>query len=697
VTEQCVEEIVQRPKQRTGLIRYLPIALVVLVSLPPAYFAYTYVKYARLIDAELRKGVFSGTSDIYSAIPRQLITNVSGQNREHRRIVRFEQIPQVLVNAVISVEDKRFFHHRGFDALRMLKAAYVDLREGRKDQGASTLSMQLARSLWLAPEKQWKRKMAELAMALRLEEKLSKQQIFTYYCNQVYLGRRGTFSLHGFGAAASAYFDKDISALTLPEAAMLAGLIQRPSYYHPLRGLDRMRERRNLALSLMRQNGHISEDEFRKAAEAPIVIAPPAQSSGAAYFMDLVSDQLPDLLGERAAREEAQQVYTTLDLNLQQAANEAVRNGMQNVDAALRRKAGKNAGALPQAQVALVALEPHTGEVKALVGGRNYVASQLNRALAERQPGSVFKPFVYAAALNTGLTHSQRQLITAATTVTDEPTTFWAGSTPYAPANFGHESYGDVTVRQALRKSLNVPTVKIAEMAGYKAVADLAKRAGLNDEIQPTPSIALGSYETTPLDIAGAYTIFANSGVYVRPRLISQVKTRNGIVSYAAAPDSRPVLDPRVAWLLVNLMEDVVNSGTAAGVRGLGFYVPAAGKTGTSHDGWFAGFTSQLLCVVWVGFDDNSELKLEGARSALPIWTEFMKKAVQMAPYRDPRPFKPPPGISSVEIDPDTGLLATPNCPSTRSEYFIAGTEPGEMCDIHRGVIVQPAAASFSR
>ena len=672
----------QTAEKPSSIRRYVLVAVIVLTSLPFIFFTYTYVRYGLLIDAQLRKGVFSGTSDIYAAMPPQLITNLSGQNRERRTIVRFEDIPKVLVHAVISVEDKRFFHHNGFDVPRMIKAAYVDLKDGHKNQGASTLSMQLARSLWLDPAKNWTRKTAQLAMAMHLEEKLSKEQIFTYYCNQVYLGRRGTYSLHGFGAAAGAYFGKDIRDLTLPQAAMLAGLIHRPSYYHPLGNPDRIRQRRNLVLSLMQQNGYITDDERRRAAQEPVVIAPASpDSSEGPYFVDLVNDELPDLLGERDARGVAQQVYTTLDLDLQHAADEAVRIGMQNVDVLLRRRAGAKSGASPQAQVALVALDPHTGEVRALVGGRNYLSTQLNRALAERQPGSVFKPFVYAAALRTAIMANPRQTITPATLVMDEPTVFWSGSTPYMPANFDHSSNGEVTVRQALRRSLNVPTVKVAQLAGYNAVADLAKLAGLGSHIQPTPSIALGSYEVTPLDIAGAYTIFANHGVYVRPSLISRVKTKDGSVIYSHTAQTRQALDPRVAYLMINLMEDVMNSGTAAGVRSRGFYAPAAGKTGTSRDGWFAGFTSQLLCVVWVGIDDNSELKLEGAKSALPIWTEFMKRAIRLPPYRDPKPFKPPPGISSAAIDPDTGLLASPDCPSTRYEYFIAGTEPGEICN----------------
>jgi penicillin-binding protein 1B len=641
-------------------------------------------RYARLVDDKLRHGVFSGTSDIYAASPPSLIENVSEKNREYRRIVRFEDIPKVLVNAIVSAEDKRFFRHEGFDALRMMKAAYVDLREGRKDQGASTLSMQLARSLLLSPDKNWARKVAQVAMAMRLEQKLTKQQIFEYYCNQVYLGRLGTFSLHGFGAASRAYFSEDIHDLTLPQAAALAGMIQRPSYYNPWRYPDRLQERRNLVFALMRQNGFIGESEYRRALQARLTIAPANMpATGAPYFVDLVGDELQNLLGERETHEK-QDVYTTLDLNLQHAANEAVEIGMQNVDRLLSQRARVKVGPLPRAQVALLAIDPHTGEVRALVGGRDYAASQLDRALAKRQPGSVFKPFVYAAALNSALL-DRSKLVTPATLIMDEPTTFWSGNTPYQPANFGHASYGEVTVRQALMRSMNIPTVKLAQMTGYNTISNLAREAGLGDNIRPTPSIALGSYEATPLDIAGAYTIYSNQGIYVRPSLIAQVKTRSGKVIYSHTTESHRVLDPRVAYLMVNLMEGVLQSGTGAGVRTRGFIAPAAGKTGTSRDGWFAGFTSQLLCVVWVGFDDNRDLNLEGAKAALPIWTEFMKRALQFQPYRDPRPFQPPHGISSAQIDPETGMLANPNCPNTRTELFIAGTEPGEYCTLHTG------------
>jgi len=366
---------------------------------------------------------------------------------------------------------------------------------------------------------------------------------------------------------------------------------------------------------------------------------------------------------------------------------------MQFVDEQLKKRAGKNSGPQQKAQVALVALDPRTGEVKALIGGRDYNSSQLNRALAERQPGSVFKPFVYAAALSTAL-GGKREPITPATILDDEPTTFSGGDAPYTPGNFHHAVYGEVTVRQALAKSINIPTVKLAQMAGYGAVARLAKAAGLGDHILATPSIALGSYEAKPLDVAGAYTIYANGGTYVRPSLISQVKTANGQVRYTHTPETQPVLDPRVAYLMVNLMEGVMNYGTAAGVRSRGFTAPAAGKTGTSRDGWFAGFTSELICVVWVGFDDNSELKLEGARSALPIWAEFMKRAILLPTYKDAKPFRPARGITSATIDPETGELAGPNCPMTQNEFFIVGTEPVETCLRHSGLRTIPASLS---
>lgn len=618
----------------------------------------------------------------------QLVTNESGPNREKRRMVHFADVPHVLVEAVTSAEDKRFFQHNGFDPLRVIKAAYVDLKSGRKEQGASTLSMQLARDLWLDQGKRWTRKMAEMIITLEIEQRLSKEQIFEDYANDVYLGSRGSFRIHGFGEASEAYLGKDLSQITLPEAAELAGMIQQPGYFDPYRHPDRLKERRNVVLSLMRQNGYISERDDAVAAETPLTVAKStAQSLEAPYFVDLVNDTIQSKFGDTDLQRDALRIYTSLDLRLQRAAAEAVRAGMDNVDQQIRKQRRWRGQIVPEAQVALIAINPHTGEIKALAGGRNYGMSQLNHVLAERQPGSIFKPFVYATALDTAV-EGGAKILTPSSMVLDEPTTFYYehGTREYKPSNFEHKFYGQVTLREALAHSLNVATVKVGESVGFEKVVEMANRAGMNYRIQPTPAVALGSYDITPLEAAGAYTMFANGGVYVKPTFLNLIREDDGRVVYKNRMEQHQVLDPRVAYLMTSMMEEVLRSGTAAGVRAkYGINFPAAGKTGTSHDGWFAGYTSELLCIVWVGFDNNEELDLEGAHSAAPIWAEFMKRAVQFREYRDTKPFRAPDGIVTVTIDPESGYPATPNCPKTIQEVYIAGTEPVGSCPLHGG------------
>jgi len=649
-----------------------------------------------------KNGVISGLRGLqggqtlaeYSLEP-ELITNVVAGEREKRRLVQFHEIPPALVEAVVSVEDKRFFEHPGFDPLRIVKAAWVDLRQHRKEQGASTLTMQLARGLYLEPQKRWRRKFSELMITTILEQRLSKQQIFELYANSVYLGQRDTFGIHGFGEAAQAYFGKEIGRLTLPEAALIAGLIQRPVYFNPFRYPDRAMARRNLVLRLMRENGYITPEQCQAASHAPLGLAPESRDGGdAPYFLALMNDELESRLPDEEENSGLNQVYTTLDPDLQRAAVEAIDKAMPKVDAIVRKKRIAKDGALPQA--ALIALDPHTGEIKALVGGRDYRKSQLNHAIAKRQPGSIFKPFVYAAALNTAV-EGGREVFTEATTLIDEPTTFQFANRIYEPGNFRHDYMGVVTLRRALAHSLNVATVRLAEKVGYAKVVEAARRAGLNDKIQATPAVALGAYDATPLEMAGAYTVFANGGEFVKPTFLKQVRTADGRVIVSGSPERRRALDPRVAYLMVDLLQEVLRSGTAAGVRGMGFKGVAAGKTGTSHDGWFAGFTPDLLCVVWVGFDDNRELNIEGARSALPIWAEFMKRAASYYPGK--REFgAPPAGIVAAKIDPATGELAGPYCPEPRVDYFISGTEPQEACALHLNPFVEalPGGAGLS-
>ncbi len=621
---------------------------------------------------------------IYNLEP-ELITNLFDQKREKRRLVRFADIPKVMVNAALSAEDKHFFSHAGFDPVGIARAIMVDIRDRKGTQGASTLTQQLARTLWLGPERGWRRKVPETLITLHLEQQLSKEQIFEDYANAIYLGHHGSFSIHGFGEAAGVYLGKDLDDVTAADAALLAGLIQSPIGRNPFRNPDRARTRRNLVLNAMRENGYLTQKEYEDAAAAPLnVQREAAESSDAPYFVDLVNDALQNKF-QYDFQNNSYRVYTTLDMNLQRDAVEAVRIGIEETDKQWKRRSKKyGTNEFPLAQVALVALDAETGEVKALVGGRSYGISQLDHAVAKRQPGSSFKPFVYTAALATAV-EDGATVLTPATTVVDEPSTFAFDDKTYEPANFKNEYHGTVTLREALAHSMNIPAVKVGEMVGFDKVAEIAHAAGLNIDIKPTPAIALGAYEVTPLEIASAYTIFPGGGMLSKPGFISSIRNQEGSRIFEATPEKVAAIDPRVAYLMVSMLQEVIRSGTAAGVRGRGFLLPAAGKTGTSRDGWFAGFTSKIICVVWVGFDDNRDFKLEGARSALPIWTEFMKRAHQHREYRNVHEFEAPEGVLTTDVDSTSGLLATVNCPKVHSEVFIAGTQPVELCKLHGG------------
>ena len=361
-------------------------------------------------------------------------------------------------------------------------------------------------------------------------------------------------------------------------------------------------------------------------------------SSEAPYFVDMVKDHLLDKYSENDLLSQNFRVYTTLDPALQRAAAAAVEAGVKNVDTLLAKKYEKwkkdkarkgNNEPIPQVQVALVSLDPRTGEIRALIGGRDYGQSQLNHAIAHRQPGSVFKPFVYAAAFDNAVDGVQ-PIVTPATTIDDEPTTFEFDGQEYTPNNYGERFMGQVTVRDALTNSLNVATVKVAELIGYGRVVQIARQMGLGNNIRATPAVALGAYEMTPVDVAAGYTAFGQGGVRAEPQFLRSMVSANGTVLEKTVPETHAVLDPRVAYLVTSLLKDVLNKGTGAAVRARGFTLPAAGKTGTSRDGWFAGFTSNLVTVIWIGFDDNRDLGLAGGATAAPIWADFMKKATAL-------------------------------------------------------------------
>jgi len=617
----------------------------------------------------------------------ELLTSLFDSSREKRRAIAYNDIPKMLRDAVLSVEDRRFFEHPGFDPVRILGAAWADLRRGARVQGGSTISMQVARSFFFNTDRTLRRKIAETIVALELEHRFNKQQIFELYANEIYLGNRGSFAIHGFGEASLAYFNKDIRELNLPEAAFLAGIIHAPNRYSASeRRPERAVEARDRALLAMSENKVITPDQAREAKKAPLqIVAGGLEGSTAPYFVDMVKDHLLDRFSESDLLSQSFRVYTTLDPELQRAASDALDMGVKNIDAQLAHryarwsKAGQPA---PQAQVAMVVLDPHSGEIKALIGGRDYGESQLNRILARRQPGSAFKPFVYAAAFQ-GAVDGIQPIVTPATTVMDEPTTFEFDGKEYTPNNYGEKFHGQVTVRDALTYSLNVATVKVAELVGYTRVTDMAHQFGLDPAIHPTPSVALGAYEMTPLEVATGYTILANQGVRIEPMFIRNVVNSQGESLEKNTIRSRRALDPRVAYLVTSMMEDVINHGTGAIVRARGFTAPAAGKTGTSRDGWFAGYTSNLLAIVWVGFDDNRDLGLSGASAPAPIWADFMKRAVAMPAYQNVQDFEMPEGVTKVTIDPESMALATPECPMTREEVYIHGTEPTQFCPLH--------------
>ena len=613
-----------------------------------------------------------------------LVTNLFDRNRAKRRLVRYEDLPPQLVLALLAAEDRRFFSHPGISLWDGLRALWVDLRKGAPVQGASTVTMQLARNFFLTPGRTIQRKASEAIIALQLERRFNKEKILELYANEVYLGHRGSFSIHGFGEGAQAYFDKDVSQLSLSEAAFLAGIIRGPNRYNPYRSPERALERRNYVLDSMVETAVITGEQAEAAKRVPLRTTPPEiEASEAPYFVDLVRESLLVRFTEEDLVSSSYRINTTLDLHLQNAAFEAVQEAMPEVDAKIKERYRRRKEPPPQVQVAVVVLDPHTGAVKALVGGRNYTTSQLNRAVAPRQPGSGFKPFVFAAAFAAALENPEHA-ITPITTIVDEPTVFEFEGQRYEPSNYGEKFFGTVTVRDALIQSLNVATVKVAERVGYDRVAELAVAAGLNPRLRPTPAISLGAYDSTPIEVAGAYTVFANEGQRVEPFFISTMLDPEGRVLFHHRVEPRPVLDPRVAYLVLDLMQDAINRGTGAGARARGFTAPAAGKTGTSRDGWFIGFTSNLLAAVWVGFDDARDLGLAGSAAALPVWTAFMKRAVALPAYRNVEEFIAPDGIVAVPIDPETLAVAVPECPLVRTEKFLIGTEPHELCPRHR-------------
>lgn len=618
----------------------------------------------------------SGARQDRAQLEPELISSVTGRERAKRRVVGFNDLPQNLVNAITVTEDRSFFEHYGVNIRGIIRALLrrydSDPNSPLAHQGGSSITQQLVKNLLLSPEYSLKRKVAEAYMSIILETRLSKQEIFALYCNQVYLGQQAGFSINGFGEASSAYFNKDVTALNLEESAFLAGLIRSPNRYNPYHDPDTARARRNQVLESMAETGTISQAEAQAAEGRDLKISPTKgriDVSDAPYFADYVQNQLGDVITGQGA--DHLRIYTTIDMDLQRAAYAAVTKQLAALDKIEAKRFPE--GTL---QAALVAINAHTGEIVAMVGGRDYSKSQLNRAEALRQPGSVFKPFVYATALNTAYDGVPR-VITPATMFKDEPKTFVYDNQEYSPGNMGDKySMQPVTLRDAMVHSLNVITVDVAMEVTIGRVMNLAAKAGLPRVPRAYPAMALGAAEATPLQMASAYSGFAANGMRTTPIAINRVTTGNGTTVAQPTAQKNEVLRPEVAYVMTSFMKDVVNRGTGAPVRARGFKWNVAGKTGTSRDGWFAGYTPDLVCVVWVGFDDGSQLGLTGAASALPIWADFMNAALTNHPEWT-GDWQMPAGLQQEEIDPLTGSIAKADSANKRAELFINGTGPG--------------------
>ena len=625
------------------------------------------------------------TLESYQLEPEILTTDAAMKTGKRPQLA-YRDIPPTLAHAILSIEDRRFFEHGGVDIWGVARALLRNATDNETSQGGSTITQQLVKNTFLTPERSLRRKYAEAMTAFALERRLSKQDIFALYCNEIYLGQRGSISVRGVEQAARIFFGKELKDLSLAESATIAGMIQSPNRYAPNRHAEAVTVRRNTVLGAMARDKFITLEEARAAAAEPIVVAPANhEQSTAPYFIDYVNRIVESRLGveENGEDERALRVYTTIDLDLQQLAETAVKRQLERLDKVYKKRDVK-----PQA--ALVAIDPKTGDVLAMVGGRDYAESQLNRVTdSRRQPGSTFKPIVYSTALEGGLS--------PLTMYADAPQEFtYAGNSKYRPANYGGGfSMRDVTMRTALVRSLNVVTVDVAMRAGLSRVERTAEKFGL-PKAEAYPAIALGTTEASPLALAAAYTVFANNGVRVEPNVIARATDASGTDIIKEAPQGRQVIKPTTAYMITDMLSDVIDHGTARAARGAVKKTAIAGKTGTSRDGWFVGYTPNLVVAVWIGFDDNKQLGLTGAEAALPAWTEFVSNAVELRPDLGGEAFNRPAGITFAEIDQLTGLLANASCPQHESIAITSTLAPNLECTTHGQMYEMVASAEDS-
>lgn len=626
---------------------------------------------------------------IYADGAREPMATLRGTAYELSEERPLSDYPPLLIEAVLLMEDRRFYEHRGVDLLAVVRAAWANIRGGTIRQGGSTLTQQLVRARYLERQRTFSRKIKEAILALTLEATLSKPQILTQYLNEVYLGQYGIFEVHGITAASRLYLGKEPRRLSPGEMALLVGLVRSPNTASPLLYPRRARGRRDLVLRRLLEAGKLGEADYRHALQAPIR-APRSPAVDVAHFLDFVRKEV-ELRLPSSASAGVKKVFTTLDLPTQQAAQQAVAQGLLKVDR-VRKQGGEHT-----AEAALVALDVETGTIKAMVGGRSYRRSQFNRAVqARRQPGSIFKPFVYLAAFEAGRGGGGATL-TPATVVDDRPVAVPTGNGQWAPRNSEGRYRGKVRVREALERSLNAATIRVAEQVGLNRVIAQARASGIESPLWPGPATMLGASEVSLLEITAAYATLARGGGWIKPAAIRRVVDEQGRVLFEERREARRAASPQAAFLVTSMLQGAIDRGTAAPARRLGLSRPAAGKTGTTNglrDAWFIGYTPDLVAGVWIGVDSGAPLGLTGAQAALPLWTHFIEQASVGLP---PREFQIPPGIVTAKIDPTSGLRLSGGCPGGVDEIFILGTEPPETCPDGQFVVFGWLRRLFSR
>jgi penicillin-binding protein 1B len=596
----------------------------------------------------------------------------SGQDRE---LVRLEDLPLHVIDAVLMTEDRRFYSHIGVDPIRVFGAALENAKERRVAQGGSTITQQLVKNVYLSPERTFTRKLKEVFGALWLELRYSKDEILEAYLNEIYLGQDGALGIHGVARAARFYFGKDVKQLSVADAALLAALIRGPNALSPFKHPAAAKARRDLILDVLLEERLIEPDAHAQAKAQPLgVKRERARPSFAAHFVGKVRADLAERVDEDALSRAGFSVFTTLDAGHQAAAEAAVDESL----AALERSYPRLRRAGKPLQAALVALDARSGDVLAYVGGRKAARGTLDRVInAHRQPGSVFKPVVALAALSRDL---DRELpVTLATILEDEPLEIIVDGEPWGPANHDRRFRGPVTVRRALEDSLNVPFTRLALEVGLVRVAETARELGVESPLRPIPSLALGAFEMTPLEVARTYGVFASGGRLRTPRATIAVRQPGGGDFGGELAHSERVFPEEPIYLVTSALIGAVERGTGRSLRALGVHGPFAGKTGTTNDlrdAWFAGYTPELVVVAWVGFDDGARVGLTGAQGAIPLVASFVKRALGAEGWPD---FEPPQRLIKADVDPATGLRSAAWCGSVE-EIFLRGTAPSEVC-----------------